>query len=162
MASTVPAAPAASSIRSMPTPGAIRWTITRPMVSETSEALMNQAMVLTPTRPMLAASSMWAMPATRVENTRGAMIILIRRRKTSVMMVRLPATSLACSGLRPWFTPQPTATPSTMAATMKAVKRRFMKTPGRSRRPLSPRMGPFVHSAAKWRQGRLATFTGAV
>ena len=90
---------------------------------------MNQPSALAPTRPTVAASSMWAMPATRVANTRGAMIILISRRKTSVMIERLEATSLACSGLAYWFTPQPTATPSTMAPTMKAVNRRFMGDP---------------------------------
>ena len=122
----------------------------RPMVSETIEAVMNQAMVLTPTRPMEAASSMWAMPATRVENTSGAMIILISRRKTSVMMVRLSATDLACSGLSPWFTPQPTRTPSTIAPTMKAVKSLFMAGPPTSlEQALWPTMGAFVHRFAK-------------
>ena len=75
---------------------------------------------------------MWAMPATSVEKTRGAMIILIRRRKTSVMIDRLVATAFAPAGLAYSCTPQPTATPSTMAATMRIVKRRFMKVPTRS------------------------------
>ena len=47
---------------------------------------------------MVDASSIWAMPDTRVANTRGAMIILIRRRKTLVMIDRLPATSFASAG----------------------------------------------------------------
>ena len=70
------------------------------MLSETSEARMNQPMVLTPTRPMLAASPMWAMPATRVVNTRGAMIILISRRKASVITLNQPAASTAWAGSR--------------------------------------------------------------
>ncbi len=37
---------------------------------------------------------MCAMPATRVENTSGAMIILISRRKTSVTNLKLAATGL--------------------------------------------------------------------
>ena len=65
------------------------------MLSEISEAEMNHPSVLMPTRPMLAESSMWAMPATRVENTSGAMIILISRRKTSVTIDRFPAIALA-------------------------------------------------------------------
>ena len=73
------AAPPFGSAR--PTPGWNRCTITSPSVSDTSEAKMNQAIVLPPTRPMAAAPSICAMPATSVENTSGAMIILIRRRK---------------------------------------------------------------------------------
>ena len=45
--------------------------------------------------------------------------ILISRRKTSVTIDRLPATSLAIAGLAYWLTAQPTATPSTIAATMR-------------------------------------------
>ncbi|MND90790.1 hypothetical protein D3C80_828850 [compost metagenome] len=56
---------------------------------------MNQVMVLTPMRPTEAASSMWAMPATRVVNTSGAMIILISRRKMSVTRLRLDAAAVA-------------------------------------------------------------------
>ncbi|VTO18927.1 Uncharacterised protein [Brevundimonas vancanneytii] len=56
---------------------------------------MNQVMVLTPIRPTEAASSMCAMPATRVVNTSGAMIILIKRRKTSVIRFRFDAAAEA-------------------------------------------------------------------
>ena len=77
-----------------PTPGEISWTIISPMDRETTEAVMNQPMVLAPTRPMAAASSIWAIPTTRVEKTRGAMIILIRRRKMSVTTLKPPATAL--------------------------------------------------------------------
>ena len=61
---------------------------------------MNQPMVLAPIRPTAAASSMWAMPATRVVNTSGAMIILISRRKTSVMIDRPSAACVAWPGSR--------------------------------------------------------------
>ncbi len=113
-----------------PEPGCSRWTMIRPMVSEMIEAEMNQAMVLAPIRPMAAASSMWAIPATRVVNTRGAMIILINRRKTSVTRLRLPATVLTPAGSSSWLQAKPTATPRTIAATMKYVNVRLMRTPG--------------------------------
>ena len=64
-----------------PTPGSNRLTRIRPRASDTSEALTNHSMALPPTRPTAPASDMWPMPTTRVENTSGAMIILIRRRK---------------------------------------------------------------------------------
>ena len=88
-------AAAAAVSRCSPAPGCSRWTIIRPTNSETTEAPMNQVMVLTPMRPTEAASSMWAMPATRVVNTSGAMIILIRRRKTSVISDRFVAAAAA-------------------------------------------------------------------
>ena len=49
---------------------------------------MNQPSERTPTRPSAAMSPMWAMPATSVEKTSGAMIILIRRRNSAVTMLR--------------------------------------------------------------------------
>jgi len=55
------------------------------------------------------------------------MIILIRRRKTSVMIDRFSAAALAWSGVANWFSAQPTATPRIMAPTMKVVNRRFMR-----------------------------------
>ncbi|GAA0001530.1 hypothetical protein BRDID11002_15310 [Bradyrhizobium diazoefficiens] len=59
----------------------------RPSISETKEALMNHPMVLAKMRPSLAPEPIWAMPPTRVANTSGAMIILIRRR--NIMAIRL-------------------------------------------------------------------------
>ena len=59
-----------------------------PSVSETKVARMNQQSDRMPTRPSAAMSPMCAIPATRVENTRGAMIILIRRRNSAVTMLR--------------------------------------------------------------------------
>ena len=45
---------------------------------------MNQVMAFAPMRPTALVSPICATPTTRVENTSGAMIILIRRRKMSV------------------------------------------------------------------------------
>ena len=112
-------AAAVASGRCMPEPGCSSCTMTSPSSNDTTEAPMNQTMVLTPMRPTEAASSIWAMPATRVVNTRGAMIILIRRRKMSVTRFRLPAAALACSGERNWFSPQPARTPRTIAPMMR-------------------------------------------
>ena len=56
-----------------------------PRTSDTIEAPKNQAIVLTPMRPTADVSPIWAMPTTSVENTSGAMIILIKRRKTVVI-----------------------------------------------------------------------------
>ena len=74
--------------------------MTSPIVSEMTEAEMNQNMVFTPTRPTAAASSICAIPATRVAKTKGAMIILIILRKTVVMMPKLSAQALAWSAGR--------------------------------------------------------------
>ena len=65
----------------MPTPGCSRLTISRPSSSETIEAQTNQAMVLAPTRPTVAASPIWPMPTISVDSTSGPMIILINFRK---------------------------------------------------------------------------------
>ncbi|MNQ81054.1 hypothetical protein D3C85_960590 [compost metagenome] len=81
--------------RESPTPGCIRCTMIRPRVRDISEASMNQPRVLTPMRPTVRVSPILAMPTTRVVKTRGAMIILIRRRKMSVKMVMSLAKSAA-------------------------------------------------------------------
>jgi hypothetical protein len=73
-------------------------TMTRPSSSEHSEAPTNQSIALPPTRPTEAVSPMCAMPTTRVENTRGAMIILMRRRKTSLISAMYPEISLEVCG----------------------------------------------------------------
>jgi hypothetical protein len=53
-------------------------------------------------RPTALVSPVLAIPATSVENTSGAMIILISRRKISVTIEKYPAISLAvlASGAR--------------------------------------------------------------
>ncbi|MNC37055.1 hypothetical protein D3C75_856060 [compost metagenome] len=59
---------------------------------------MNQPRVLAPMRPTVRVSPILAMPTTRVVNTRGAMIILMRRRKMSVSMVMSLAKVAAWAG----------------------------------------------------------------
>jgi hypothetical protein len=78
--------PASGSGRFKLSPGRSRLTITIPSVSDTSEADTNQPMALSPMRPIDSVSPMWAIPTTSIENTSGAMIILIRRRNSSVMI----------------------------------------------------------------------------
>lgn len=79
-------------------PGCSTLAKIRPMNSEQNEAPMNQPSARLPMRPTERASPMPARPATRVANTSGAMIILIRRRKISVRMLKYEAISLACAG----------------------------------------------------------------
>ena len=88
-------------------------------------------MDFTPTRPTAAASSMWAIPATRVAKTRGAMIILIMRRKRVVITDRPSAKAEACSGDRKLWAAQPARTPVTMAAITKMLNRRMAFLRGR-------------------------------
>src|SRR6266705_4013996 len=77
------------------TPGWRTLTKSMPRSSENSDAVMNQPIVLMPMRPIALVSPMCAMPTTRVENTSGAMIILISRRKTSVNSEMYLATVFA-------------------------------------------------------------------
>ena len=56
-----------------------------PSSSDTSDAVMNHSIALAPIRPTILGSPIWATPTTNVENTSGAMIILIRRKKMSVI-----------------------------------------------------------------------------
>ena len=77
-------APASGSGRLRLSPGRRMLTIIRPSSSETSEALTNHSIAFPPIRPTALVSPICATPTTRVVKTRGAMIILIRRRKTSV------------------------------------------------------------------------------
>ena len=69
-----------------PAPGSKMLTRIRPRLRDTREALTNHSMALPPTRPTAPVSAMWPMPTTRVENTRGPMMILISRRKTMLPM----------------------------------------------------------------------------
>ncbi len=66
-------------------PGCSRLTMATPTVSEITVAPRKKPSVFRPTRPTADPAPRWAMPLTRVEKTSGAMIILIRRRKTSVI-----------------------------------------------------------------------------
>ena len=56
---------------------------------ERIEELMNQIIALPPTRPMVDVSPRRIMPTVRVLNTRGAITILIKRKKMSVRRVML-------------------------------------------------------------------------
>src|SRR3546814_14038681 len=87
---------------------------------------MNQPIVFAPTRPIAAASSICAIPATRVAKTSGAMIILMRRRKRSVRIERLSAISEALAAGLCEFTNQPAAIPATMAKMRMKAKALFM------------------------------------
>ena len=72
---------------------------------------------------------MLASPVTRVENTSGAMIILIMRRKMSVMMLKYDAMSLAAAASLAYsWQPQPTAMPSSIATPIWEVRRLVFKT----------------------------------
>ena len=66
-------------------PGCSQLAMIRPSTSENNEAITNQPSALANTRPTEAASPMWAMPTTSVED-QGPISILIRRRKTSDMI----------------------------------------------------------------------------
>ncbi len=57
-----------------------------PSVRDIRLAPMNHMIVRTPMRPSVVLFPMCATPATRVENTRGAMIMRMRRRNRSVTM----------------------------------------------------------------------------
>ena len=76
----------------------------KPSTSDTSEAQTNQAIALAPIRPTTFGSPICATPTTSVENTSGAMIILIRRRKISVKseMYSEMAFAVAGSGHSVW------------------------------------------------------------
>src|SRR5438874_864620 len=80
-------------------PGCSRLTITRPSSSEMKEAETNQPMVLAKTRPSFEPEPIWAMPPTRVANTSGAMIILIRRRNSMAIRFTSAAISTRLSGI---------------------------------------------------------------
>ena len=76
-------APMSGSGRPRLWPGWRALASTIPRSSETSEAVMNQPSALAKTRPTEDALPMCAMPTTRVENTSGAISILMSRRKMS-------------------------------------------------------------------------------
>ncbi|MCY1544303.1 hypothetical protein D9M68_801780 [compost metagenome] len=80
-------------------PGWKILTSNSPSSSEMAEALMNQIMARMPMRPTALASLMLARPVTRVANTKGAMIILIMRRKMSVIRLKYEAICAASLGV---------------------------------------------------------------
>src|SRR6185312_10421553 len=84
---------------------------------------------LAPMRPIAAAPSMCAMPATRVENTKGAMIILIRRRNRSVTSFSPSASEPIWGVLSHSCAASPAATPRIIARIRKSAKSRFIHPP---------------------------------
>jgi len=100
LACTSACAVSGGSGRPRPTPGRNRWTIASPSSSETTEAPRNQRIVRAPMRPNWAPTPILAIPAISVENTSGAMIILINCRNAKVTIFRLSAIALAWSATR--------------------------------------------------------------
>jgi hypothetical protein len=98
-----------------------------PSSSENSDAVMNHPIVLRPMRLIAFVSPMCAMPTTSVENTSGAMIILMRRRKMSVTSEMYPATVFASSGVAiVTLSIQPTMMPATIPMKIHVVSLNFM------------------------------------
>ena len=91
-----PAAESAAAADS-PRPGLNSCTATRPMVMETSVASTNQPSAFAPILAIAAAPYMRATPTTSVENTNGAMIILMRRKKLEVTREKA-AAALSAAG----------------------------------------------------------------
>jgi hypothetical protein len=79
-------------------PGRKMLTRIMPVRRDASEAPMNQTIALPPIRPTALVSPICATPTTRVEKTSGAMIILIRRKNTSVMSEMYSEISFAVFG----------------------------------------------------------------
>src|SRR5579871_1636144 len=128
-------------------PGCSRFTITRPSISETKEALMNQPMVLAKMRPSLAPEPICAMPPTRVANTRGAMIILIRRRNSIAIRLMLDASSARWSG-RKLKISEPVMMPSTIAPRIYCVNLFDMREPPSI--PAQQSLADFVRHATRF------------
>ncbi|MNT47698.1 hypothetical protein D3C72_1844340 [compost metagenome] len=59
----------------VPLPGFSQFTSTKPTDSDTNDAVINHAMALAPTLPTIFISPILAIPTTKVENTKGAIII---------------------------------------------------------------------------------------
>ncbi|MNJ68042.1 hypothetical protein D3C77_642570 [compost metagenome] len=76
-------ASASGSGRAKCCPGWRMLAIIKPTANDRSDAVMNHSIALPKTRPTAPASPIWAMPTTRVENTKGPISILISRRNTS-------------------------------------------------------------------------------
>jgi hypothetical protein len=121
---------ASGSGRFSASPGRRMLTSTIPSISDISDAETNQPIVFKPIRPSALLSPMCAMPTTSVENTSGAIIILMRRRKMSVMSEMYPATVFADSGVgsSAWHI-QPTKMPATMPTRIHVVSLPFMVSP---------------------------------
>jgi len=97
------------------------------MLIETSAATRNHPKVIALIRAIEAAPSMRAIPTTSVENTNGAMIILMSFRNPSVTSER-PAAALSAAGPVPSSrcSSNPTSGPAIVARTTNEVRRGFM------------------------------------
>ena len=84
--------------RFSPLPGCSRETTNRPTRIDNIEELINQIIALPPTRPMVDVSPRRIIPTVRVLNTKGAITILIRRKKMSVRSVMLSAQAVTTPG----------------------------------------------------------------
>ena len=69
-----------------------------PINSDMNDAQINQPSAFRPARPTAFGSPIAASPATMPLNTSGAITILIRRRKISVIKEKLLAISFAAAG----------------------------------------------------------------
>ncbi len=69
------AAEVSSNLIEVPFPGAKKFTKTNPNNNEIKEAEINQPIAFPPTRPTIFMSPILAIPTTKVENTKGAIII---------------------------------------------------------------------------------------
>ena len=87
----------------MTLPGSKIPTTIRPSDSEMIDAKMNQPSALPPMRPTVRMSSIFAIPTTRVEKTRGAMIILISRRNAFGSSAMPSENPVLLSGKAEWL-----------------------------------------------------------
>ena len=88
------------------------------------------------------------MAATRVAKTRGAMIILIIRRKMVVITERPSAKAAACSTVRKACAAQPASTPATIEAMTKMLNRRMALPTGSGLPRLVAKNAAAVHPGA--------------
>ena len=84
-------------VRFRPLPGCSSVTMNRPTRIESTDELINHTIALPPTRPIVEVSPSFIMPTVSVLKTKGAMTILIRRRKISVRRVILSDQALMAS-----------------------------------------------------------------
>ena len=84
-------------VRFRPLPGCSSVTINSPTRIDSTDELINHTIALPPTRPMVEVSPSFMMPTVNVLKTKGAITILIRRRKISVRRVILSDQALIAS-----------------------------------------------------------------
>ena len=82
----------------MPTPGFSMFTKIIPIVKLIREAEINHNMALPPMRPTVFKSPNFAIPTTKVENTRGAIIICTKSKNILVKILMRSAKTAINSG----------------------------------------------------------------